>query len=541
MDTTTAGRLVGDADSRVGGVHGLAAGARGPEHVDLQVVFVDLDFDFGCFGKHRDGRRGRDDLTEFLVAPGDLRVIVRILGQVRVGELLLDVVELAFKFFMQLAHGVNLVSRARSRLTGSMVRRRLRSSQAADNGRRVTCWHQVQVDADREGHDHALIAVGESERWRDLVQPLAERNAFDRSERVDADRRWVIEHFGAKPTLAHQAIDRMRFGSSGSVLKHLRQNRTKRSVGRKIRVHHRKGALVIGANANVDPLLSAQAGDASDFDAPAFAGYDAVFDRDRNLGYVERGGDFRLEDRGWRAGSLRRNRGCQRGAIDGPHRWFRQEQLRPPSNDASFVVLYEQIDAGGIVAVRKNERLSERAIGRAVEQHRPCAIGIDRCTPRARRDRHLQGGRAAHGQVPATWRAGDRRVVQKRVPERLTLLPRQELQRLLQPEDNVAVLGMDVRLHGAHNRNGSGGNPGLVIRFGQLTNTAQKSRGGTSRNVGLPRCWSTSDQHLGSSKALSTMAEHQSLHFDLTAGFFDSSLGLFGVFLLGTFEHWLRQ
>ncbi|KAG1647643.1 hypothetical protein GQR58_030422 [Nymphon striatum] len=225
----------------------------------------------------------------------------------------------------------------------------------------------------------------------------------------------------------------MRFGSSGSVLKHLRQNRTKRSVGRKIRVHHRKGALVIGANANVDPLLSAQAGDASDFDAPAFAGYDAVFDRDRNLGYVERGGDFRLEDRGWRAGSLRRNRGCQRGAIDGPHRWFRQEQLRPPSNDASFVVLYEQIDAGGIVAVRKNERLSERAIGRAVEQHRPCAIGIDRCTPRARRDRHLQGGRAAHGQVPATWRAGDRRVVQKRVPERLTLLPRQELQRLLQP------------------------------------------------------------------------------------------------------------
>ncbi|KAG1647641.1 hypothetical protein GQR58_030422 [Nymphon striatum] len=299
MDTTTAGRLVGDADSRVGGVHGLAAGARGPEHVDLQVVFVDLDFDFGCFGKHRDGRRGRMDAT------------------------------------LRFGHGYTLDS----------------------------------VDADREGHDHALIAVGESERWRDLVQPLAERNAFDRSERVDADRRWVIEHFGAKPTLAHQAIDRMRFGSSGSVLKHLRQNRTKRSVGRKIRVHHRKGALVIGANANVDPLLSAQAGDASDFDAPAFAGYDAVFDRDRNLGYVERGGDFRLEDRGWRAGSLRRNRGCQRGAIDGPHRWFRQEQLRPPSNDASFVVLYEQIDAGGIVAVRKNERLSERAIGRAVEQH----------------------------------------------------------------------------------------------------------------------------------------------------------------------------
>src|SRR5271166_5610872 len=52
---------VGDPHRRVGRVHALPARARGPEHVDLQVVVVDLDLDLFGLGYHEHaGRRGVD-------------------------------------------------------------------------------------------------------------------------------------------------------------------------------------------------------------------------------------------------------------------------------------------------------------------------------------------------------------------------------------------------------------------------------------------------------------------------------------------------
>src|SRR5690606_4643953 len=52
-----AGRDVGDAHGRIGGVDALAAGTTRTERVDAQVLRIDLDVDF--FGFRQDGHRGR--------------------------------------------------------------------------------------------------------------------------------------------------------------------------------------------------------------------------------------------------------------------------------------------------------------------------------------------------------------------------------------------------------------------------------------------------------------------------------------------------
>src|SRR5471030_1727302 len=48
-----AGRQMGDAHGRIGGVHGLAAWTRGAERIDANILCLDLDFDFVGFGQHR--------------------------------------------------------------------------------------------------------------------------------------------------------------------------------------------------------------------------------------------------------------------------------------------------------------------------------------------------------------------------------------------------------------------------------------------------------------------------------------------------------
>ena len=56
-----AGRQMGDAHGRVGGVHTLPAGTGRAEHVDTQVVGVDLDVDLLGLGQHEDPGRGGVD------------------------------------------------------------------------------------------------------------------------------------------------------------------------------------------------------------------------------------------------------------------------------------------------------------------------------------------------------------------------------------------------------------------------------------------------------------------------------------------------
>ncbi len=48
---------MGDPDRAVGGVDRLAAGTAGAEHVDAQILVVDLDVDLLGLGQHRHGRR----------------------------------------------------------------------------------------------------------------------------------------------------------------------------------------------------------------------------------------------------------------------------------------------------------------------------------------------------------------------------------------------------------------------------------------------------------------------------------------------------
>src|SRR5207244_3643825 len=55
------GGLVGDSDRRVRGVHALSARPGGTEHVDLQVLGIDLDVDLLRLGEHGyGGGRGMD-------------------------------------------------------------------------------------------------------------------------------------------------------------------------------------------------------------------------------------------------------------------------------------------------------------------------------------------------------------------------------------------------------------------------------------------------------------------------------------------------
>ena len=61
IDTTTPGGQVGDAHRRVGRVDRLAARARRPVHVDLEVLVVDVDLDLVGLGQHGDGGRRRVD------------------------------------------------------------------------------------------------------------------------------------------------------------------------------------------------------------------------------------------------------------------------------------------------------------------------------------------------------------------------------------------------------------------------------------------------------------------------------------------------
>ena len=56
-----AGRQVGDADRRVGGVDALPAGAARAERVDAQILRLDLDVDLLGLGQHRHRRRRRVD------------------------------------------------------------------------------------------------------------------------------------------------------------------------------------------------------------------------------------------------------------------------------------------------------------------------------------------------------------------------------------------------------------------------------------------------------------------------------------------------
>jgi hypothetical protein len=56
-----AGGQVGDPHRGVGGVDALAAGARGAEDVDPQVVRVDLDVDLLGLGQHQHAGRGGVD------------------------------------------------------------------------------------------------------------------------------------------------------------------------------------------------------------------------------------------------------------------------------------------------------------------------------------------------------------------------------------------------------------------------------------------------------------------------------------------------
>ena len=52
---------MGDAHGAIGGVDRLSAGTAGAEHVDSQILVVDLDVDFFGLGQHRHGRgRGMD-------------------------------------------------------------------------------------------------------------------------------------------------------------------------------------------------------------------------------------------------------------------------------------------------------------------------------------------------------------------------------------------------------------------------------------------------------------------------------------------------
>ena len=54
---------MGDAHGAVGGVDRLAAGAARPEHVDAQILLVDLDIDLFRLWQHGDGRRRGMDAT----------------------------------------------------------------------------------------------------------------------------------------------------------------------------------------------------------------------------------------------------------------------------------------------------------------------------------------------------------------------------------------------------------------------------------------------------------------------------------------------
>ena len=56
-----AGRKMGDAHGAVGGVDRLAAGTARPEHVDAQILVVDLDVDVLGLGQHRHGGGGGMD------------------------------------------------------------------------------------------------------------------------------------------------------------------------------------------------------------------------------------------------------------------------------------------------------------------------------------------------------------------------------------------------------------------------------------------------------------------------------------------------
>ena len=56
-----AGRQMGDAHGAVGGVDRLAARAAGAEHVDAQVLVVDLDVDLLGLRQHGHGRGGGVD------------------------------------------------------------------------------------------------------------------------------------------------------------------------------------------------------------------------------------------------------------------------------------------------------------------------------------------------------------------------------------------------------------------------------------------------------------------------------------------------
>ncbi len=52
-----------DAYGRVRGVHALAAGARGSEDVDLEVLRIDLQIDILGLGENRHGRGGGVNAT----------------------------------------------------------------------------------------------------------------------------------------------------------------------------------------------------------------------------------------------------------------------------------------------------------------------------------------------------------------------------------------------------------------------------------------------------------------------------------------------
>src|SRR3984893_9826147 len=61
---------VRDAHRGIRGIHGLAAGTRGTERVDAQILRFDFDVNVVGFGKHGDGRRGRVD-APLLLGSGD--------------------------------------------------------------------------------------------------------------------------------------------------------------------------------------------------------------------------------------------------------------------------------------------------------------------------------------------------------------------------------------------------------------------------------------------------------------------------------------
>ncbi len=237
---------------------------------------------------------------------------------------------------------------------------------------------QVEVDADRAGHDDGLAAGALAERHGEpaVAQVGAGDGGRSGAKRPQSDPRRVRHQACSQPALGHQLVERVALGVGPAVRAHDLRHACQLGGRAELAVQHARELTVGLADTDLQARLGDRltcggvpVDDARHLEAVHLSAHDAVLDHDLEVGVDEQ---LRQARRGRRASGGGDGVGLcavQRGRLDAPDLRGGLEAGGSASQHARGA-LGDQVDVvPGAAAVGPDQRRAEGGDGVGVEQH----------------------------------------------------------------------------------------------------------------------------------------------------------------------------